>query len=162
MGRYETRFASRYIVLNCFLKLRLRYFVLTHVCSTPFADASQVDKWRAEYYQARKEHEQTKASFEQGKINVISELEASVETKEAEIAALKSSLQKLVQGRTCCLQSCEKPNEMVLLELQLEDMKCIQKEMRKEISDAQKERDRQELANFALIASHQEEIAVRI
>jgi len=92
---------------------------------------------------------------------VVADLETATEVKETEIAALKASLQKLVQGRTCCLQSCEKPREMVLLELHLEDLKSIQQCMRKEIADAKEARDTQELANLALVASHQEELAVR-
>jgi hypothetical protein len=72
------------------------------------------------------------------------------------------SIEKLVQGRTCCLQSCEKNKEISTLELQLKDQDANILSLRSHLSKAQKERDQQELANIALLARQQEDLVVSI
>lgn len=79
---------------------------------------------------------------------------------EGEIASLRLGIERLVQGRTCCLQSCEKRKEMSTLELQLKDQDAIILSLRSQVSKVQKERDQQELANIALLARHQEDVVV--
>jgi hypothetical protein len=79
---------------------------------------------------------------------------------EGEIVSLRLSIEKLVQGRTCCLQSCEKNKEISTLELQLKDQDAIILSLRSHVSKVQKERDQQELANIGLLARHQEDLVV--
>ncbi len=117
-----------------------------------------MEKWRAEYYQLRKNSEHQKAT-QQSNMDVISERELVLE---GEITALSSALEKLVQGRTCCVQSCDRMKEVAMLELQLKDQDTILTNLRTQLSKAQKERDQQELANIALLARHQEDLMVCI
>mmetsp|Transcript_23099 Transcript_23099/g.33089 ORF Transcript_23099/g.33089 Transcript_23099/m.33089 type:complete len:349 (-) Transcript_23099:1367-2413(-) len=118
----------------------------------------EVEKWRQEYFQLRKESEQSKAK-QQCDRNEILERE---EALEAEISVLTSSFEKLIRG--CSSQSSsEKPcKEMAMLELQLKEKDTIIANIRSQLSKTQNERDQQELANVSLIARHQEDLLVRL